>query len=111
MKKQVDLKLDEAEPWEHGGGEPQRAYEAFVVFRDLGPTRNLHAAYRAWRAEKLPSGEPLRTWRSFRSPDRAFGLLEEVARAIPLGRTRRGLRPLARKRKNRSDPGGPRADP
>jgi hypothetical protein len=52
MQTPIELPAEQTARWERGDGEPQRAYQAFLVFRDLGPTRNLHAVYRAWKEQK-----------------------------------------------------------
>jgi hypothetical protein len=36
------------EVWEQHEGEPGKAYERFLFYRDLGPTRSLDAAYEAY---------------------------------------------------------------
>lgn len=44
-KNQVELPLDEAQPWERLIREPRRAYNAFALYRDAGPRRTLLDAY------------------------------------------------------------------
>ena len=35
--------------WEHQPDEPEDAFDRFVYYRDLGPTRSIDKAWRAWR--------------------------------------------------------------
>ncbi len=97
MQEPTEFEMDDTQSWERGRGEPLRAYNAFCTYRDLGPTRNLHAAYRAWlKLKRRRGGRRIRTPQRYRCPDRAAGKLEAVARRFPLGRARRSVRLLAR---------------
>jgi hypothetical protein len=42
----LDLHLADVDPWERLPGETARAFAAFVLYRDAGPTRSLVGAYR-----------------------------------------------------------------
>lgn len=44
-------------PWLRQPKEPARAYQAFTVYRDLGPTRSLRQAYRLFRNANGGSGD------------------------------------------------------
>lgn len=47
------------DPWERLEDEPKNAYDAFLVYRDLGPSRTIAAAYGAFvRMRKGRSGRP-----------------------------------------------------
>lgn len=43
--------FSELDPWERQPGEPEEWYARFLIYKDLGMSRNLHRAYKAERAD------------------------------------------------------------
>lgn len=53
---------DEKRAWEQREGEPNEAYARFLVYRNLGVTRTLDRAYRAFVGNRRKSSERSGTW-------------------------------------------------
>lgn len=50
--------MSDALPWERLENESSKAFQAFCIYRDLGPDRNLNASYRTFKQSTEPVRAP-----------------------------------------------------